>query len=144
MKPLQQNIAQILTYCGTIPLVASALGLMLGVVVLEQVTPIAMGYGAIIIAFLSGIHWAVYVFFAERCPTNLLITSNIAALLAWASLFIPLVLGGIMLQILCFHYLLRLDNKLQQIAILPLWFYRLRRNATVIVIVSLSIIAGFV
>jgi hypothetical protein len=67
----------------------------------------------------------------------LLITSNITALLGWASLLFPNPLITILLQILCFLYLLTLDLKLRNAVILPQWFYGLRRNATTIVILCL-------
>jgi hypothetical protein len=35
-----------------------------------------------------------------------------------------------------------LDLKLRDVGILPQWFYGLRRNATMIVVVCLAVIAG--
>ncbi len=98
---------------------------------------IAKTYAAIIISFLCGIHWAAHLFFAEKCPRNLLLTSNAVALLAWSSLLIPNQQIATLLQVLCFVYLLILDLKLRAAGILPKWFYALRRNATAIVVSSL-------
>jgi hypothetical protein len=103
---------------------------------------IAITYSAIIISFLCGIHWAVYLFFAEKCPRNLLMTSNGVALLAWSSLLATHQSIAIALQAVCFLYLLTLDLQLRDGGILPQWFYGLRRNATMIVVVCLAVIAG--
>jgi hypothetical protein len=45
----------------------------------------------------------------------------------------------VLLQIFCFLYLLLIDSKIRDAGILPNWFYKLRRNATGIVVISLSI-----
>jgi hypothetical protein len=142
MKKNQITLAKILTYSGTLPIIASAVAYYFPVAGWDS-TLIARTYAAIIISFLCGIHWAAYFFFAEKCPRNLLITSNVVALLAWASLLVPQASITILLQALCFLYLLTLDLKLRDACILPPWFYSLRRNATIIVVLCLAIIAGF-
>jgi hypothetical protein len=141
MKQSQITLANVLTYSGTLPLIASAVCICFPINGVDS-SLIARTYGAIIISFLCGIHWAVYLFFAEKCPRNLLITSNVVALLAWASLLATHQLLAIILQALCFLYLLTLDLKLRDAGILPQWFYSLRRNATIIVVLCLAVIAG--
>jgi hypothetical protein len=141
MKQRQITLAKILTYSGTLPLAASAIGFYFAVNGFDS-TLIARTYAAIIISFLCGIHWAAYLFFAEKCPRNLLITSNVIALLAWVSLLITHQPIAIVLQALCFLYMLTLDLKLRDVGIIPKWFYSLRRNATIIVVLCLSVIAG--
>jgi len=142
MTPRNILLAQILTYSGTLPLVFCAGAAACGI---QGINPgwLALTYGAIIISFLSGIHWAVYMFFSDRCPCNLLLTSNITALLALLTLLLEKGRIAYILQSLCFLYLLTLDLKLYNAAILPHWFYSLRRNATAIVILSLSILMFF-
>mgnify|MGYP002780923919 CR=1 FL=1 len=137
MKPRQIALAKILTYSGTLPLIASVLLTQFPFSGADA-RGIAMAYGAVIISFLCGIHWAIYLFFAQKCPSNLLITSNAVALLAWGSLLIVHQPTAILLQSLCFIYLLTLDLKLRDASILPQWFYCLRRNATIIVVLCLS------
>jgi hypothetical protein len=44
-----------------------------------------LAYGATIISFLCGIHWAVFLFFSQNCPRNLLFHSNAISLLGWLS-----------------------------------------------------------
>lgn len=137
MKQNQITLANILTYSGTLPLIAAALLTQLPAAT-ASAWIIATAYSAIIISFLCGIHWAIYLFFSEKCPRNLLITSNFVALLAWFSLLVAHQPMALILQMLCFIYLLALDLKLRDAGILPQWFYSLRRNATIIVVFCLS------
>lgn len=132
-------LAKILTYSGTIPFVIATIIQFFPVRELESLL-IAQTYSAIIISFLCGIHWAIYLFFFDKCPRNLFITSNIVALLAWSSLLISPPVIGILLQSLCFLYLLVLDLGLRNAGALPEWFYLLRRNATIIVVLCLLIL----
>jgi hypothetical protein len=139
MKHADMKLAKWLTYAGTLPMLASV-GLAFLPFAAVDGFEIARTYGAIIIAFLSGLHWASYFFFSERCPLNLLVTSNIVALIAWCSLLIVQVELAIFVQVLCFLALLQLDKKLLETAVLPEWFYHLRRNATIVVVLSLAIL----
>jgi len=128
--------AKILTYSGTLPLIICVVSIYLPITGFDSAF-IAACYSAIIISFLCGIHWAAHLFFAEKCSSNLLISSNVVALVAWGSILIKPSLIAMLLQIVCFLYLLISDRKLRDLAILPTWFYHLRRNATVIVVVCL-------
>ncbi|MFN5351985.1 MAG: DUF3429 domain-containing protein [Alphaproteobacteria bacterium] len=141
MKQGPITLANILTYSGTLPLIVS---IYLGYFPSPEFNSslIAKTYSAIIVSFLCGIHWAIYLFFADKCPNNLLITSNVIALLAWASLAVTFPKITILLHSFCFIYLLTLDLKLRDADILPIWFYDLRRNATIIVLLCFSILVG--
>jgi hypothetical protein len=139
MKPPTHALAIILTYSGTLPLIACAVLSFLPQPEID-VMMFARTYSAIIVSFLCGIHWAVYLFFAEKCSRNLLITSNLVALIVWLLLLSTNSLLTTMLQIVCFLYLLTLDLRLHNAGLLPEWFYRLRRNATVIVVLCLCML----
>lgn len=136
MSNNEMRMAKRLTYAGTLPFIFCVFGLLLTKLNLSF-HQIAGAYAAVIIAFLCGIHWAIYLFFAEKCPMNLLISSNILALVAWMSLLIHLAYITYIIQITCFAVLLLLDFKLTIQGILPKWFWKLRRNATLIVSLSL-------
>lgn len=140
MKQRQITLAKILTYNGTLPIIASVCIHYFSLAGLES-NLITKTYSAIIIGFICGIHWGSYVFFADKCPRNLLITSNAVALLAWTSLLITQQPITLFLQSLCFLYLLTLDLRLRDAEILPQWFYVLRRNATIIVVLCLAMLA---
>jgi hypothetical protein len=142
MNITHQRTARLLTYAGTLPLVITSVELVFGRASLSDAVWIATTYSAIILSFLAGIHWACSLFFAAKCPRNLLLTSNAVAVLAWLSLLVHHQPWQMMLQILCFLYLLVLDYKLSIAGILPPWFYTLRRNATVVVVLALCMIMG--
>jgi Protein of unknown function (DUF3429) len=137
MTPQKIALSKILTYSGTLPIIGCAIAMSLKV----NVSFIAYTYCAVIISFLCGIHWSIYLFFSGKCPTNLLITSNLTTLIAWLFLFIPHQGIFLLLQPFCFLYLLMLDHSLRDAGILPAWFYYLRRNATLVVVLCLSMIA---
>jgi len=134
------NLAKFLTYSGTLPLIASTIAAAIGFHWFD-VMYAAITYGAVIVSFLCGIHWAIYLFFSESCPRNLLLTSNFTALIAWSSLLVGNIRIALIIQSLCFLFLLYLDHKLLNKAILPQWFYVLRSNATIVVVISLLAIA---
>ena len=81
------KLAKILTYSGTLPLVV-CVALIFSPIAGVDSHRVAVTYSAIILSFLCGIHWAAFLFFAEKCPRHLLITSNVVALLAWCSLLV--------------------------------------------------------
>ncbi len=137
MKPHAVMLAKILTYSSTLPFAAAVMSRYAPLPGVNDVSVVTT-YGAVIISFLCGMHWATYLFFASQCPRNLLITSNAVALLAWMSVLIHQPIATLS-QALCFLYLLTLDLKLRDADILPGWFYSLRRNATIIVVLCLSI-----
>lgn len=140
MNLKHQTLAKALTYSGTLPVIGCVFLSLLGVTNFDAAF-IALTYCAVIIAFLSGIHWAAYLFLSQKCPYNLLVISNVFALAAWASLFIPATWMACALQSVYLLCLLYVDRKLHSSGILPTWFYLLRRNATIIVVFSLSILA---
>ena len=144
MTSNKQRLAQWLTYAGTLPFLASTLGEFMHFS-LGPIDPklLAVTYGAIILSFICGIHWGIYLFKSEDCASNLFVTSNIIALFAWVTLFVfpnwytfPLLAG-------CFLFLLLLDFRMRSDTVLPEWFYPIRRNATFIVVANLVII-GFI
>ena len=75
------KLAKILTYAGTLPLVA-CVGLIFSPIVGVDNHMLAANYSAVILSFLCGTHWAIFLFFTEKCPNNFLFTSNMFALLA--------------------------------------------------------------
>lgn len=87
MKQDHIKLAKILTYSGTLSLIVSVLLTQFPLSVIDA-RGIASAYSVIIISFLCGIHWAVYLFFAEKCPSNPLLISNAVTLLACSSLLI--------------------------------------------------------
>ena len=139
LSPRNLFLAQIFSYIGTLPLVAAVCGTYLHFHLIDPMESARL-YSAIIIAFLSGTHWSCYIFFSNKCPRNLLVTSTACMLIAWSSLMYEQVKLALVMQSLCFLYLLVLDYKLKEAKILPDWFYALRNNVTAIVVVCLMML----
>ena len=140
MNNKDRTLASILTYSGTLPFVA-CVALVFAPIAGVDGNVVARAYAAVILSFLCGIHWALFLFFSEKCPNNLLITSNGFALLAWGSLLGQDHETAFALQCLCFLALFYLDFRLRHAGVLPEWFYHLRRNATAIVVLCLATLA---
>ncbi len=133
--------AQILTYIGIIPF------LVLGMAVAVHASGLnyslaLFAYGAVILSFLCGIHWAVFLFFSQKCSRNLFLHSNAITLIAWVSV-LPIMASHLnfLLQIVSFAYLLLLDRQLYRNQVIPSWFFHLRLKATLIVVLILTITA---
>ncbi len=101
MKNSDRILAGALTYSGTLPLVASVVLAFAPIAGIDG-NAMARTYAAIILSFLCGIHWAIFLFFSEKCPRNLLIRSNAVALLSWCSLLLVHQTTALILQALCF------------------------------------------
>lgn len=133
MSPRNIALAQILTYSGTLPLI---IAIILAYLHIESfdVLFVVRCYVATIIAFICGMHWSIFMFFSARCKVNMLITSNIVTLMAWLTLIMPDIKFALVMQSICMLYMLLVDYRLKRAAVIPLWFYALRHNATAIVI----------
>ena len=131
-------LARTLSYSGALPFVFFTALAALGYNDVNSIYFLKT-YSVVIIAFLSGIHWAMYLLKPEKCPRNMLVTSNFAALLAWFSLLIPSSRTAFVLQEFTFLYLLILDYKLNLNGALEDWIYDVRRNATFTVCICLCI-----
>lgn len=132
--------AQILTYTGIIPFLFLGVAVALKASGFDYILGL-FAYGAVIISFLCGIHWAVFLFFSQECSRNLLWQSNALTLLGWISVLPVWPHLAFSLQILIFIYLLILDLELYRNKIFPSWFFQLRLIATSIVVLLLAITA---
>jgi Protein of unknown function (DUF3429) len=130
------RLAQALSFCGTLPFIGAVLLHIMPLYGLDSAL-IARSYGALIISFICGIHWAAFLFFADQCPRSLLLMSNVVTLLAWVPLFFHAVILSSCLHSACFIYLLASDYRLMRAGIYPLWFFNLRCHATLIVVACL-------
>jgi len=132
LNKAQIKLAKQLTYSGTLPLLFCVLGYYANCKGIDF-RGAAIAYALLIIAFLSGIHWAIYLSSANKCPINLFLRSNITTLLAYATYFIATPDINLSLELICFLALLYWDKKLERAGVLPLWFFQLRCYATFIV-----------
>lgn len=130
-----QTIAKLLTFAGVIPFVGLTILSVSGADLLTVHPAHALLlYGAVIVSFLSGIHWGQALSHPGAKP--LLWHSNVVALLAWLAV-LQTVSVGVAILIICLVYLLALDYKLFKQSIITNWFWRLRLQATSIVLLSL-------
>ncbi len=136
-------LAQALTYAGALPFWLAVITLACGASV-GGFEPrwVAALYGGIIVSFIAGIHWAIHLFFAERCPFNLLFTSNVVALLAWGLIVLyPKPWVTFAAEAMLFLALLTVDYALNSRGLLPPWFFGLRQRITVLVVTALGLLA---
>ena len=129
MPPNSTTIARGLTYAGILPFAAGLAGQLFA----PEAAPWrewTAAYGAVIAAFIAGIHWAVHLFFGDKAPVNLLISSNVLALAAWGALLLPAGPGPFRLLVLVFLALVLIDRRLYRAELIPDWFYRLRLQAS--------------
>tara|TARA_R110002020_G_scaffold14062_3_gene49947 strand:+ start:274 stop:708 length:435 start_codon:yes stop_codon:yes gene_type:complete len=121
-----QRLAAALTLSGVAPIwLLLAARLWLGEPALALV---ALGYGAVIASFVCGVHWGQFMHQSADMPVNLLVTSNVGALLAWALLGLGQVwVSGAALGLaLVLAGLLALDAMLLRRKVIDPWFWRLR------------------
>jgi Protein of unknown function (DUF3429) len=138
MNPIQTRTARYLTFAGLIPFAAGLFG-QIGLPAVLPWQAWTIAYGAVIAAFIAGIHWAVFLFRSEHSPVNLLLTSNVLALAAWAALLLPSGPWPFRCLLLVFVALVLIDRRLHKAGVIPDWFYKLRLQASTAV--SLCLLA---
>lgn len=92
----------------------------------------ALTYGAVIVSFVCGMHWGLFMQPRGPMPINLLITSNVGALAAWAMLLISMwsATAAFLGLAACLALLLQIDRRLLGAGTIAPWFWRLRRDAS--------------
>lgn len=106
-----------------------------------------LGYGAVILSFLGGIHWGIALgqpVVRNNIPdgfTRSLILGVVPSIIGWFALLLPMKIG---IAVLCAGFAMQLRVDLSSVArgALPDWFARLRIVLTGIVLISL-VAAGF-
>lgn len=125
--------ATMLPYSGALPFY-----LGLGLWPYWQGAPGAViAYGAVIAAFVSGLHWTQAMVQPARAPRGLLVLSNITALAAWGAVLLPLGKLAFLLEALVFLVLVTVDYRLARAGAWPDWFWPVRRNVSGLVILAL-------
>ncbi|RKF72391.1 putative mitochondrial inner membrane protein 1 protein [Golovinomyces cichoracearum] len=89
---------------------------------LELITPIQIGYGAIIISFLGAVHWGLeYAGFGGRHSYRRLMYGVIAPIIAWPTLLMP-VETALISQFLAFNYMYFVDARATVKGWFPPWY----------------------
>jgi hypothetical protein len=131
-----------LALAGTLPFAGCAL-IALSDVALPwlPVAPhdIVNAYGIGILSFLAGIHWGTYLYRADECPVNLMVSSNLLFLVAWFGFVFtgPQVATAILIAV--FVALLAVDDRLRRCALIDNHYFRIRFTATVVAVLSLGV-----
>lgn len=127
----QINLARTLTYAGILPpWLALIVHVSMG---LPWAGFSALTYGAVIASFVCGMHWGLAMKPPDRMPVNLLITSNVGALAAWAMLLASMWstdLAFLGLAIVL-GVLLLVDRKLLSATVIEPWFWSVRCIASI-------------
>jgi hypothetical protein len=130
----KEHLTKILTYSGSIPFIfLTYLGFSKATHFLTiDISLILISYGAIILSFISGMHFA-YAILQDKINNRLLILSNIIALISWLCLLInfKLALVAIIIGYICN---LIIDFVSYKNLVIKKWFFNLRLRISLIVI----------
>jgi hypothetical protein len=132
-----------LALAGTIPFVAGALLPLLGRDSLPYLGPLdqlVASYGLAIVCFLAGAHWGTYLSGRSTGSLNLFVISNAIFLAVWFAYVGTSVKMAIAIQIAAFLTLLFIDLRLSTSGVISATYFRVRKVATLIAIVSLLIV----
>ena len=131
---MQARLPRLLGYLGLVPIVFSTALIFIDAQHLMFWKNILLTYAVVILSFLGALHWA----FAMTIETltikqrqSMMAWSVIPSLIAWLALFMPQVLGCILLS--CFFvFALLMDFRLAKSASLPNWYLPLRFRLTLV------------
>ena len=133
-----------LTFAGTIPFIACAILLIMGVDavrVLGKTEHILAVYGLVIATFMAGAHWGNHLELADNNPwaVRLPIVSNVIALMLWLGFLTLTPVAFIYLLVIGFSSLLVIDYGLYQAQIISPTYFSVRKYVTAIVVLALII-----
>ncbi len=137
-----KQLYTILALAGATPFVACAILPLVGV---EAVGPLgdlhelAARYGLAIICFLTGIHWATYLYKREKSPANLFIISNAMFLVVWFAYELVALKFALATQFVAFAMLLAIDFRILTARAITPDYFRTRTIATALATVSIAI-----
>ena len=129
MNTTRRNVATVLTYMGALPfwLLMLAPETVLGV----NTASIFLSYGAIISSFRAGTLWGTET--RGRGDLLMIVTSNVFALIAFATLVLGLSVTALFVQMVLFGLLLMADYRTLAGRDDQRWYWKLRLRVTVIV-----------
>lgn len=132
----------VLALAGTLPFVACALLPLAGLEAFEPVGnlhELAARYGLAILSFLTGIHWATYLYRREKSPANLFVVSNAILLVVWFAYELVALPFALATQFVAFAMLLTIDFRIMTARAISPHYFRVRAMATAIVSVSIAV-----
>jgi hypothetical protein len=131
------SLTKLLTYSGSIPFILLTIIILSGKEYILQIniTEALIFYSAIILSFISGIHFS-YAILKNLSYKSILIVSVTIALFSWLSLLVNIKIGFIIL-IACYVINIIIDRFAYEKKFISKWFFELRRNISIIVILVL-------
>ena len=139
---LDDKLYAALAYAGALPFIGCAILPWLGIATLPVIGDckyISATYGVAIASFMAGIHWGTYLYRSGSLPVNLLLTSNVITLGVWFAFLLTPINVSLAANLVAFAALLAIDYKLAGAGLISDAYMALRRNVTVIVLVSLGL-----
>jgi hypothetical protein len=133
----------ILAFAGTVPFLACALLIVLGIEAIEPLGPLdalASSYATVIVSFLAGVHWATDLFHERRTQPGLFVSSNVVLLFVWFAFVLVPILWQLSSQVIALLALVLIDRQLQRQAIISSHYLRTRLAATTLAAGSLIVI----
>lgn len=135
-----------LIFAGAIPFVLCAILITIGIdviPVLGKTEYVLSLYGLVIASFMAGAHWGNHLGLADdnSWAVKLPIFSNIIALALWLGFLTLSTVGFVWLLIVGFIAMLVIDYGLYQARIISDKYFTVRKYVTLIVVVSLTVVA---
>lgn len=110
-----QRLAKALTYSGLLPFLYFPVYLFFtgnNVIFGFDVEALLVAYSAVIVSFIAGIHWGIFLF--KKGSLNLFLCSNIIALLACLSIFSIFFLNLIILILCLYRKIIEVSRKFKE------------------------------
>lgn len=129
-----------LGHAGLLPFIACALALLAGVEpgLRHVVERVLVGYGAVILAFLGGVHWGLVLHERTDRAATMLAIGVMPSLAGVASTFLAFEMAMVV-QVAAFGGLWFYENRVLGPAIVPAAYLGLRRWLTLVVIAALGL-----
>ncbi len=132
--------AQALGFGGLMPFVAAAFAMVLlpdgGS--RDLAARILVGYGAVILSFLGGVHWGLILRDRPAEAVRPLTMAVLPSLAGWSTLLLPFE-QAVAVQVACFGGFWLYEHRVLGAAVLPAGYLALRRWLTLIVCASLAL-----
>lgn len=131
---------QALGFGGLIPFVAATFALVLlpDAAARELAGRILVGYGAVILSFLGGVHWGLVLRDRAENAARRLAIAVLPSLAGFATLLLPFE-QAVAVQVACFGGFWLYEHRVLGVAVLPAGYLALRRWLTLIVCASLAL-----
>ena len=131
--------AQALGLAGLIPFVAAAIATLLlpEAGQRELAGRVLLGYGAVILSFLGGVHWGLVLRDRPQQPFRPLAIGVLPSLLGWGSLFLPHE-QALAAQVACFGGFWLYEHRVLGADVMTASYLGLRRWLTLVVCASLA------